>query len=406
MKMTISSPDGLGDFILRIPMLRALHDQGHELQLFLREPAASLAAEVFPECEIHVISADPNDESVRKKKNPFSKEHALIRSFQPDLYVVCLFSLSFFDEVWMERENAGIPIAGFTTADVFWPSGTNADPKEVSERFTIKVEVPVSLPELEKNRLLGSKILGIDLPKTTPELRPSSASLDAAREILESHGLKEREYWVACMGGRSGLRMKDWGEMNWKIFLESVLPAADLPVLFLGNPKEWESIERIRSGGIHSVNLAASPPSIPVSQALVALSSGYLGRDSGVMHMAAASRRPVLAAYGGGHWGRFLPSSGPALAVTQSMSCQMCHFYCPYEQPHCITGITMESMLSAWEKLQSVRGVEIMEQSTDPVLETVRGEEALEFSMNRDAELKRSASVARSSGLLQRLFGK
>ena len=406
MKMTISSPDGLGDFILRIPMLRAFCDQGHELQLFLREPAAGLAVEVFPECEIHVIAADPYDESVRKKRNPFSKEHALIRSFQPDLYVVCLFSLSFFDEVWMECGNAEFPVAGFITADLFWSSGTNADPRKVSERFTIKVEVPVSLPELEKNRLLGSKILGFDLPKTAPELTPTSSSIEAARDILESYGLKEREYWVACMGVRSGLKMKDWGEMNWKIFLESVIPSADLPVLFLGNPKEWESIERIRSGGIHSVNLAASPSSIPVSQALVALSSGYFGRDSGVMHMAAASSRPVLAAYGGGHWGRFLPSSGPALAVTQSMSCRMCHFYCPYEQPHCITGITMESMLAAWEKLQSVRGVEILEQSTDPVLETVRGEEALEFSMNRDAELKRSASVARSSGLLQRLFGK
>ncbi len=406
MKITISSPDGLGDFILRIPMLRAFCDQGHELQLFLREPAASLAAEVFPECERHVIAADPYDDSVRKKRNPFITEHALIRSFQPDLYVVCLFSLSFFDEVWMERGNPEIPVAGFTTADVFWPSGTNADPREVSERFTIKVEVPVSLPELEKNRLLGSKILGIDLPKTTPELTPGSSSLESARDILESHGLKEREYWVACMGVRSGLKMKDWGEKNWRIFLESVLPGAVLPVLFLGNPKEWDSIERIRAGGIHSVNLAASPPSIPVSHALVALSCGYLGRDSGVMHMASASGRPVLAAFGGGHWGRFLPSSGPALAVTQSMSCRMCHFYCPYEQPYCITGIRMESMLAAWEKLQSARGVEILEQSADPVFEKVQREEALEFSMNRDAELKRSASVARSSGLLQRLFGK
>lgn len=406
MRISISSPDGLGDFILRIPMLRALRDQGHELQLFLREPAAALATEVFPECEMHVIAADPYDESVRKKRNPFIKEHALIRSFQPDLYVVCLFSLSFFDEVWMERGNAEIPVAGFITADLFWPSGTNADPREISERFTIKVEVPVSLPELEKNRLLGSKILGIDLPKTTPELTPSSASLEAARDILESHGLKERKYWVACMGVRSGLRMKDWGEANWKNFLESVLSGANLPVLFVGNPKEWESIERIRSNSYRSVNIASPPPPISVSLALADLSCGYVGRDSGMMHLTAATGKPVVAAFGGGHWGRFLPSSGPAVVVTQSMSCRKCHFYCPYEQPHCITGISMESMLAAWKKLPDTRGVVIVEQSTDSILDTVRGKEALEFAMNRDAELKRRAAVARSSGLLQRLFGR
>ena len=39
MKITISSPDGLGDFILRVPMLRALGDRGHALQMFLRRPA-------------------------------------------------------------------------------------------------------------------------------------------------------------------------------------------------------------------------------------------------------------------------------------------------------------------------------------------------------------------------------
>ncbi len=404
MRISISSPDGLGDFILRLPMLRALRNEGHELQLFLREPAAALAVEFFPECESHVVAVDPYDESVQKKRNPFIKEHALIRSFKPDLYAACLFTLNFFDEVWMESGNAEIPVAGFTTADLFWPSGTNTDPRKISEQFTIKVEVPVSLPELEKNRLFGSKILGFDLPKTSPELTPGSASLETARDILKSHGLKEREYWVACMGVRSGLRMKDWGEANWKIFLESVLPGADLPVLFLGNPKEWESIERIRSGSIHSVNLAAFPPSIPVSHALVALSSGYIGRDSGVMHMAAASGRPVLAAYGGGHWGRFLPSSGPALAVTQSMSCRMCHFYCPYEQPHCITGISMESMLAAWEKLPATRGVGIVEQPHNPLLNTLPVTETLAFASACEHRQKNEAVKARRGGFISRIL--
>ena len=46
MKITMSSPDGLGDFVLRIPMIRALQDAGHQVQLFLRQPAAALAPEV------------------------------------------------------------------------------------------------------------------------------------------------------------------------------------------------------------------------------------------------------------------------------------------------------------------------------------------------------------------------
>ena len=59
MKITISSPDGLGDFVLRVPMVRAMLDGGHRLQVFMRRPALELAAEIFPEAEILEIAADP-----------------------------------------------------------------------------------------------------------------------------------------------------------------------------------------------------------------------------------------------------------------------------------------------------------------------------------------------------------
>ena len=406
MKITISSPDGLGDFILRIPMLQALRDAGHELQLFMREPAAGLAASLLPNAELHMIEADPYHEQTRKKRNPFRREQEAIHRFQPDLYVAALFSLNYIDEVWMESNKTLVPVAGFSTSDAFWPSGTICDPKELAAGFQIKINVPASVAEIEKNRLLGSAILGIDLPEIPPKLRPGTADLDAARIILKSHNLMEGEYWITCVGGRSGLKMKDWGERNWEVFFESVAKGNGSPILFLGNPKEWASIERIRAGKFRSVNLASTPPPIAVSLALATLSCGYVGRDSGVMHMTAAAGRPVLAAYGGGHWGRFFPSSGPAVVVTQMMACRMCNFACVHEQPHCVTGISMESMLAAWERLQNARGVEILEQSSDPGLDTVAFKDALEFAMKHDFEVRRHGALTRSSGLFGRLFGR
>ena len=406
MKITVSSPDGLGDFILRIPMLRALREAGHQLQIFLREPAAGFAKNIFPDADLHLIREDPYRDETRKKRNPFRREHDLIRRFRPDLYVAALFSLNFFDEVWIEMNKEGVPVAGFTTNENFWPTGTLCDPKQLASGFQIKVGVSVALSELEKNRLLGSAILGVDVHPVAPKASPDSETLDLARSLLKEHGLEEGGYWIACVGGRSGLKMKDWGERNWKDFFEAVFPEDGKQILFLGNSKEWESIERIRSVALRSVNLASTPPPITVSLALAALSCGYVGRDSGVMHMTAALGRPVLAAYGGGHWGRFLPSSGPAVVVTQAMSCRMCHFSCLHEQPYCITRITMESMLAAWEKLPTARGVEIMEQENDPILDKICFEDALKFAMRCDSESKRKAASARSSGVFGRLFGK
>jgi len=358
MKITISSPDGLGDFILRMPMFRALREAGHELQLFMRRPAINLAAAVLPGVELREVGADPYHQGTRKKKNPFRGEHKAIRGFGPDVYVASLFALSFFDEVWFEVDRWRVPVAGFSTGDTFWPSGTLSDPRSLAANFSTRVDVPVAMPELEKNRLLGSAILGVDLPRIPPRLEPGAEALESARTILRAHGLAEGAYWIACVGTRSGLAMKDWGEENWREFLAGAIPADGRPIVFLGNPKEWESIERIRSGSYRSVNLAGDPPPLATSHALAALSCGYVGRDSGVMHLASASERRVMAAFSGGHWARFLPSP-PAVVVTQAMSCRGCDFHCPYERPHCVTAITQETMREGWSRLLAAGQVDV-----------------------------------------------
>ena len=197
--------------------------------------------------------------------------------------------------------------------------------------------------------------------------------------------------------------MKDWGGENWREFFSKVLPGDGRPVVFLGNTKEWESIEAIRSDRYRSINLASEPPPIPVSLALTAMSCGYVGRDSGVMHLASAVGRPVLAVFGGGHWGRFLPSSGPAIVVTQAMSCRMCDFACPHEQPHCITEVRMETMVDAWGRLPHVAGVEVIEQTIDRRFDTVTADAARGFAVARDRGIREQEAGARASSW-RRLF--
>ncbi len=403
MRITISSPDGLGDFILRVPMIRALAEAGHELQMFMRRPALDLAETVFPEIQFFEIVADPYHPETRSKKNPFRAEHRAIREFHPDLYVAPLFAMSFFDEVWFEADGWQVPVAGFSTRDAFWPSCTISDPAGLSENFRVRVEVPAALAELEKNRLLGSAILGIDLPAVSPSLKSGADSRRAALEILRTHGLTEGAYWIGCVGARSGLAMKDWGEDNWRNFFSTVLPADDRPVVFFGNQKEWASIERIRSDNYRSINLADAPPPVPVSLALAAMSCGYLGRDSGVMHMASALGRPVLAAFSGGHWGRFFPSSGPAVVVTQAMSCRMCDHACPHDRPFCICSIAPATMLAGWKKLASARSVEFIEQAPPENIDTVSPDEVRAFAMRRSAETREHASRARSRSWWRRM---
>ncbi len=74
MKITISSPDGLGDFVLRIPFFEALREAGHDLQIFMRPPAFELARALLPTARVEAISEDPYARLVRFRRNPFGRQ--------------------------------------------------------------------------------------------------------------------------------------------------------------------------------------------------------------------------------------------------------------------------------------------------------------------------------------------
>lgn len=152
--------------------------------------------------------------------------------------------------------------------------------------------------------------------------------------------------------------MKDWGEKNWQTTLAHFVREFGCRLVFLGNREESASVDRILSAlpaGGH-VNLAAEPPDLGTTFHLIARSAGYVGRDSGLMHLAAAAGIPVLAVFGGGHWGRFLPQDTRSVVVTLAMPCQRCNWRCHFTEPHCIRGISVEQVLSGWNALRSQPG--------------------------------------------------
>ena len=280
MRITISSPDGLGDFVLRMPFFEALRDAGHDLQIFMRPPALDLAAAVLPAARIEKISEDPYARLVRFRRNPFAVELKKIGAFAPDLLVIALFQHSFFDEICLSKIPKRLRVAGFRSADAFWGTQANTAPQELAERFDMWVEVSTGIPELEKNRLLASAILGSPVPRKPARISPPQKAINDARSILREHKISEGEYWVVCAGSRPGLEIKDWGESNWVAALGQIAPETKAPFLFLGNEAEAASIERILSGlpsGSRHFNLAANPPSILAAFGIIALSAGFVG---------------------------------------------------------------------------------------------------------------------------------
>jgi len=356
MKITISSPDGLGDFVLRIPFFEALRDAGHDLQIFMRPPASDLAAAVLPTASIEKISEDPYARLVRFRRNPFATELKKIAAFAPDLLVIALFQQSFFDEICLSKLSKRLRVAGFRCTDAFWSTEANTLPQEIAEGFAIRAEVKTGLPELEKNRLLASAILGFPIPSKPARISPPQKAIDDARSILLQHKINDEGYWVVCAGARAGLEIKDWGEANWADALAQIASETKAPLLFLGNEAEAPSIDRIRAalpGGCLHFNLAKSPPPMMTTLGIIALSAGFVGRDSGPMQLAAASLRPILAIFSGSHWGRFFPGTNGAVIVSRKVPCQGCLGYCHLPEPFCVRRVTVKQFLEGWRLLQS-----------------------------------------------------
>lgn len=366
MKITLGSPDGLGDFVLRIPLVEALLAAGHTLQFAMRPPAADLARELFPECDLIVLAQDPFHSETKKQRRPFRREAKLISLFAPDLYVAAAFQLNFFDEAIL-GELPHLCSAGFTTDDCFWPSDTSVDPRELSARFVPAICVPTSISEVQKNRLLA-EALGAVVPAHTEPRRPTPESLAKARSILEKHGLREGEFTVVCAGGRPGLAMKDWGEAKWGELFRQIGGSEEETFLFLGNPKESASIARmceVLPRSVRFVNLASDPSPVPVSYALICLARAYLGRDSGLMHLAALADIPFLAVFAGGHWPRFLPETGRGIVLTRQTPCRGCNFYCPFPEPWCIKTIPVADVVQAWRELPKTARLRVTELAAD-----------------------------------------
>ncbi|HEY5813761.1 MAG TPA: hypothetical protein VIT23_14035, partial [Terrimicrobiaceae bacterium] len=215
MKITVNSPDGLGDFVLRIPFFEALRDAGHELQILMRPPASELAREVLPTAHVEQIHEDPYARLVRFRRRPFVRELKKIAAFAPDLLVIAAFQQSFFDEICLARLPRRFRVAGFRCAEAFWSTEANIPPQEIAKQFSIWAEVKTDCAELDKNRLLASEILKFSIPKKRVRISPSPKAMEAAREVLRQNQITEGGYWVVCAGARPGLEIKDWGEENW-----------------------------------------------------------------------------------------------------------------------------------------------------------------------------------------------
>jgi heptosyltransferase-2 len=184
------------------------------------------------------------------------------------------------------------------------------------------------------------------LPKTYP-LPELSISAESQLQALQKHHLTaEKNILALCPGAEFG-PAKRWPEEYYAKVANEKLNAG-WQVWIFGSPKDQETAEKIMQlTQQRCVNLSGKTK-LEEAVDLLSLATTVVSNDSGLMHIAAALNKPLIAIYGPTSAGFTPPLNPQAKVLSLSIECQPCfQRICPLQHHRCMLELTPEKILSA-----------------------------------------------------------
>ena len=322
MKILVVAPSWIGDAILAQPLLTRLHERHPGLSLDVLAP--SWCAPLFRRmAEVRKVIDNPFGHGEFNLSGRWQIGQVLNREGYDQAIVLPNSWKSALPTFF-----AGIPIrTGFSGELRFGlinrrhPLDKQALP-QLAERYAQLAEEPG-----------GS----VKRPLPEPQLNSTPAQQQAARRAL---GLAEDgEAIVFCPGAEYG-PAKRWPAHHFAQ-LARELASSDAPVWLIGSPKDeatGAAIEQAANGCAR--NLCGRTT---LDQAIDLISSARLvvANDSGLMHVAAACDRPLVALYGSSSPLYTPPLSGRAKIISLHLDCSPCFKrVCPLGHLNCLEQLT------------------------------------------------------------------
>ena len=272
--LLVRIPNWLGDLILALPVLESAVAAGPAVFVG-PEPFRSLLAPRFPAVRYIATS----------RARRWAAADA-IREARPRAALLLTDSLSSALLVWL----AGVPERIGYAAEGRTPWLT---------RRVARSGSPRSAPRAAEYRVLAAAA-GLPEPAAIPALEPLPEELERAREILSGAGLGGSGYLVVAPGASYG-PAKQWEAVRFVQAASQFALRSSLAIVVVGAAEDRPSAAAVAEGvqraGARAVDLAGSTQ-LPDLVGVLAGSAAVISNDSGVMHLAAALRRPTVAIFG------------------------------------------------------------------------------------------------------------
>jgi ADP-heptose:LPS heptosyltransferase/SAM-dependent methyltransferase len=409
MRILASNPDTLGDLVLRQPLYRALIDAGHELALVVRESVLPLVPYVAPGARTLVLPYEPYANDVAEHWDVFADLFRAARGWDPEVLLIAPYRWTQFDEKLAEELPGTVRKVGMTGR--LYAGDPYAGAAPVSQlRLDVAAKVEAEQFEVEKNAALCAAVIGQPPRSVDPSLVANDADLDSARGVLARLGMEPGDYWVACVGGTAHIAIKTWHAQSWGRVLAEWAKGYGRRFLLVGLPAEEPAAREVLAAmrealgsdeaiARHAAVWMEPGGTLAELLALTQLSAGYVGHDTGPMHVAAAMGKPTLAVFGGGTWPRFRPAVTPSAALLVGVPCVGCGWVCAFEQPYCIKAVPADAVLRAAADLEegrvTAREARVVEPDEALQRRMIReGAEFVRLRVRQNAELSRRLDSA------------
>ncbi|MHC4153368.1 MAG: lipopolysaccharide heptosyltransferase II [Planctomycetota bacterium] len=210
------------------------------------------------------------------------------------------------------------------------------------------------LHEVDRNldlvRSVAPELGGI---KAELNLWLSRSDMRVAERFLRTSGIAEDSLTVGIHPGSGPMTYKRWDPAKFAELADRLTEKWDAKVIMFGGNEETELADDIllRMKG-NAVN-AVGKTSLKRTAALIQKCKVFISNDTGLMHVAAAVRVPVVAIFGPTNFRRTSPYGNSHAVVTSKLPCAPCYrgYGAKCDDITCLNRISVEEVITAVERL-------------------------------------------------------
>jgi len=334
-RILIKVVNWLGDIVMSMPAMRALRrafPEAHLAVLVKRELASFFDGEKWVD-EVIGYSIAGGLGGLNDRRKIVGE----IRSRRFDLAV--LMPTSFESALWVTA--AGIPRRAGYALDARGPMLTHkaSPPRDALEGHQVHSWLAMI-----------RETLGIEGEADDIALSPDAKNVTTMQQWLNAHRRKPDAPLIAIAPAAAFGPAKEWPAEKFAAVIDSMSERIGAECVLVGAPSERGKCEQVAALTSARPLVSAGETSIGELIALLSISMGFVGNDSGCMHLAAALGIPTVAVFGSTNPLRTGPVKGRV--IWHHLECSPCLARtCRFGHYNCLREVEAKEVLEALSSL-------------------------------------------------------